>query len=170
MVLGRAYQPPQRRPMDLARHHLETIWPEKKSRETSQAVERRPGQILERHDMAEDSTRQGHLETTCWGLRPTTGHNGCLMMMMMIVLPRMFSWRVIVKAMKGYTQQLTQSVCITTYYRCHVQVVTHSFVVHRNILCLWLVTTQTWRNSNMIQWTERWLVSRPNSKVSIHAR
>ena len=28
--------------------------------------------------MAEDSTRQGHLETTC--LRPTTGHNGCLMM------------------------------------------------------------------------------------------
>ena len=85
MVLGRAYQPPQRRPMDLARHHLETIWQEKMSRETSQAVERRPGQILERHDMAEDSTRQGHLETTCWGLRPTTGHNGCLMMMMMNV-------------------------------------------------------------------------------------
>ena len=25
MVLGRAYQPPQRRPMDLARHHLEAI-------------------------------------------------------------------------------------------------------------------------------------------------
>ena len=25
MVLGRAYQPPQRRPMDLVRHHLETI-------------------------------------------------------------------------------------------------------------------------------------------------
>ena len=25
LVLGRAYQPPQRRPMDLARHHLETI-------------------------------------------------------------------------------------------------------------------------------------------------
>ena len=25
MVLGRAYQPPQRRPMDLAHHHLETI-------------------------------------------------------------------------------------------------------------------------------------------------
>ena len=73
MGLGRAYQPPQRRPMDLARHHLETIWQEKTSRETSQAVERRPGQILERHDMAEDSTRQGHLETTCWGLRPTHG-------------------------------------------------------------------------------------------------
>ena len=88
MVLGRAYQPPQRRPMDLARHHLETIWQEKTSRETSQAVERRPGQILERHDMAEDSTRQGHLETTCWGLRPTTGHNGCLMMMMMTPLLR----------------------------------------------------------------------------------
>ena len=38
---------------------------EKTSRETSLAVERRPGQILERHDMAEDSTRQGNLETTC---------------------------------------------------------------------------------------------------------
>ena len=35
-------------------------------------------------NMAEDSTRQGNLETTCWGLRPTTGHNGCLMMMMMM--------------------------------------------------------------------------------------
>ena len=57
MVLGRAYQPPQRRPMDLARHHLETI--DKKRRSGGD------GQILERHDMAEDSTRQGHLETTC---------------------------------------------------------------------------------------------------------
>ena len=37
----------------------------KTTRETSQAVERRPGQILERHDMAEYSTRQGHLETAC---------------------------------------------------------------------------------------------------------
>ena len=90
MVLGRAYQPPQRRPMDLARHHLETIWQENTSRETSQAVERRPGQILERHDMAEDSTIQGHLETTCWGLGPTTGHNGCLMMMMMMVVIILF--------------------------------------------------------------------------------
>ena len=80
MVLGRAYQPPQRRPMDLACHQLETIWQEKTTRETSQAMERRPGQILERHDMAEESTRQGSLETACWGLRPTTGHNGCLMM------------------------------------------------------------------------------------------
>ena len=35
----------------------------------------------QRTAQAEDSTRQGHLETTCWGLRPTTGHNGCLMMM-----------------------------------------------------------------------------------------
>ena len=77
MVLGRAYQPPQRRPMDLACHHLETIWQEKTTRKTSQAVERRPGQILERHDMAEDSTRHGNLETTYWGLRPTTGHHGC---------------------------------------------------------------------------------------------
>ncbi len=81
MVLGRAYQPPQRQPMDLACHHLETIWQEKTTRETSQAMERRPGQILERHDMAKDSTRQSNLETACWGLCPTTGHNGCVMMM-----------------------------------------------------------------------------------------
>ena len=67
-----------------------TAWLEKTTRETSQAVDRRPGQILERHDMAEDSTRQGNLETTCWGLRPTTGHNGCLMMMMML---RTLAWR-----------------------------------------------------------------------------
>ena len=72
MVLCRAYQPPQRRPMDLACYHLETIWHEKTTRETSQAMERRPGQLLERHDMAEDSTIQGNLETACWGLRPTT--------------------------------------------------------------------------------------------------
>ena len=65
MVLGRAYQPPQRRPMDLVCHHLETILQEKTTRETSQAVERRPRQILERHDMAEESTRQGNLETAC---------------------------------------------------------------------------------------------------------
>ena len=45
------------------------------SMETSQAVERRPGQILERHDMAEDRTRQGNLERECWGIRPTTGHS-----------------------------------------------------------------------------------------------
>ena len=81
MVLGRAYQPPERRPMELACHHLETMWQEKTTRETSQAVERRPRPILERHDMAAESTRQGNLETACWGLRPTTGHNGCLMMM-----------------------------------------------------------------------------------------
>ena len=80
MVLGSAYQPPQTRSMDLARHHLETIRQEKTTRETSQAVERRPGQILERHDMAEDSTRQANMETACWGLRPTTGHYDCPMM------------------------------------------------------------------------------------------
>ena len=43
MVMGRAYQPPQRRQMDFACHHLEAIWQEKTTRETSQAVERRPG-------------------------------------------------------------------------------------------------------------------------------
>ena len=65
MVLGRAYQPPQRRPMDLACHHLETIWQENATRQTSQAVEKRPRQILERHDMAEESTIRGNMETAC---------------------------------------------------------------------------------------------------------
>ena len=78
MVLGRTEQPPQRRPLDLACHHLKTIRQEK-TRETSQAPERRPGQILEQHDLAENSTRQANLETACWGLRPTMGHYGCPM-------------------------------------------------------------------------------------------
>ena len=34
-------------------------------RDTSQAVKRRPGQILEGHDLAEDSTTQANLETAC---------------------------------------------------------------------------------------------------------
>ena len=68
-----AYQPPQRRSMDHACYHLETIWQETTTRETSQAVGRRPGQILERDDLAEDCTRQANLETASWGLRPTTG-------------------------------------------------------------------------------------------------
>ena len=32
------------------------------TRVTSQAVERRPGQMLERHDLAKDSTREANLE------------------------------------------------------------------------------------------------------------
>ena len=42
-----------------------TIRQENTSRETSQAVKRRPGQILERHDLAKDSTRQANLEMAC---------------------------------------------------------------------------------------------------------
>ena len=62
VVLGRAHQPPQRRSMDLARRKLDN----KKTKEkTSQAVERRPGQTLAGHDLAEDSTRQGKLEAAC---------------------------------------------------------------------------------------------------------
>ena len=37
----------------------------RQGRPAKQAVERRPGQILERHDLAEDSTRQANLETAC---------------------------------------------------------------------------------------------------------
>ena len=50
------------------------------------AVERRPGQTLERHDLAEASTRQANLETAC--LRATTGHNGGAMVMMMMTFGR----------------------------------------------------------------------------------
>ena len=71
VVLGREYQPPQRRPMDLVCHYAETVWHEK-TRETSQMMERRPGQILERHELAEDSTREANWETACWGLHPTS--------------------------------------------------------------------------------------------------
>ena len=74
MVLGRAYQPPQRRPMDLAYHHLETTRKEKTTRETSQAVERRPGQILERQDMAEDSAIQANMETALYRVLNKFGH------------------------------------------------------------------------------------------------
>ena len=48
--------------MALACHRLETMRQEKMTRETSQAVERQPGHILERHDLAEDSARQANLE------------------------------------------------------------------------------------------------------------
>ena len=41
--------------MNLTCHHLETIRQEKTTRETSEAVDRRPGQILECHDLAEDN-------------------------------------------------------------------------------------------------------------------
>ena len=41
--------------------------------------------------MAEESTSQGNLEMACWGLCPTMGHNGYLMMMMMKSSPWFFS-------------------------------------------------------------------------------
>ena len=56
---------------------------ENTTRETSQAVERRPGQILERHNLADDSTRLANLETACWGLRPTTAIQWWGMMMIL---------------------------------------------------------------------------------------
>ena len=52
-------QPPQR--LDLACHYSQTIRQENTKSETSQAVERRPGQIQEGHDQAEDSARQANL-------------------------------------------------------------------------------------------------------------
>ena len=42
--------------------------------------------ILERHDLAENSTRQSNLEMACCYLRPTTAHYGCPMMMMMMMV------------------------------------------------------------------------------------
>ena len=44
---------------------LETIRQENTTRQTNHAVETRHEQILERHDLAENSTRQGNLETAC---------------------------------------------------------------------------------------------------------
>ena len=63
--LAENINPPQRRPMDLACHHLETMRQENTTRENSQAVERRPGQILERHDLADDCARHANLEEAC---------------------------------------------------------------------------------------------------------
>ena len=51
--------------MDLACHHLESIQQDNMTREISQAVGKRPGQILERHDLAEDTTIQANLDTAC---------------------------------------------------------------------------------------------------------
>ena len=65
MVLGRAYQPPQRRPMDLANHHLETICQENTTRETSQAVERRAGKYCSDRIWQHNSTRQANLKPAC---------------------------------------------------------------------------------------------------------
>ena len=45
--------------------HMETIQQEKTKMETSQPVERRPGQILEGQYLAEDNTRQANFETAC---------------------------------------------------------------------------------------------------------
>ena len=52
--------------MDLVCHHFETIQQEKLTGESSQAVGRGPGQILQRHDLtAEDRQRQDNLEAAC---------------------------------------------------------------------------------------------------------
>ena len=65
MILGRADEPPQRRPMYLACHHLETIRQELTTRETSQAVEKQPGPIPKGYDLAKDSARQANLDGAC---------------------------------------------------------------------------------------------------------
>ena len=62
MVLDRAHQPPQRRPMDLARYHLDAMRHLKTTMETRQAVETRPEQILAGHDLTEGSEIQANLE------------------------------------------------------------------------------------------------------------
>ena len=63
MVLGRADQPPQRRPMDLASHHLENMREENTTRETSKAWRDDldatcTHTVLEGHDLAGDTTIQ----------------------------------------------------------------------------------------------------------------
>ena len=51
--------------MDLACHHLETMRQETTAMETSQTVDRRPGQILEGNELADDSTIEANLEVAC---------------------------------------------------------------------------------------------------------
>ena len=62
VVLGRAHQPPQRRPLDLASHHYETMRKETHNQGDQQSggemTWTRPAQILEAHDLAGDTTRQ----------------------------------------------------------------------------------------------------------------
>ena len=65
MVMGRAYQPPQRRLTDGPCVSLVGDHMTRKDDKGDQPSGGRPGQILERHDMAEDSTRQSNLETAC---------------------------------------------------------------------------------------------------------
>ena len=62
VVLGRASKTADGPPVP---HHFETTQQEQTTREISHAVERRPGQILKRHDLAEDSARQANLEMAC---------------------------------------------------------------------------------------------------------
>ena len=70
--------------MDRVCHHLDTVCQDHTTMDTNQTVERRPGQILERHDLAEDNTRQANMETAHRGLRPITGHYRYPMMMMLL--------------------------------------------------------------------------------------
>ena len=67
-------RPAKRRRGDMNKYWSDTIW------------QRRRDDLdkywMERHDLAEDSARQANLETAFGGLRPTTGHYGCLVMMM----------------------------------------------------------------------------------------
>ena len=64
MVLGRAYQPPQRQPMDLAGHHLETI--DKKRRQGRPAKRWRDDLDKYWSDTIWQRTAQdGNLETAC---------------------------------------------------------------------------------------------------------
>ena len=61
VVMGRAHRPHQRRQRNFTFNHSETIRQENATNEANQAVERRPGQLLERHDLADDSARLANL-------------------------------------------------------------------------------------------------------------
>ena len=60
--------------MSCCRIQSEAIPQEKTTPETSHAMKRRPGQILEGYDLSEETTRQVNLVAACRGFRPTTGH------------------------------------------------------------------------------------------------
>ena len=96
-----------------------TTWRPQDKRPCSQAVERRPGQILERHDMAENSTRRASMEVTCWSLRPNMGYCGCPMMTKHMYRPYInVHGKLVQTAARGFTTFTRGNARRTTVIRC----------------------------------------------------
>ena len=145
MVMGRAYQPPQRRPMDLACHHLEAIY-DKKRRQGRPAKRWRDDLDKYWSDTIWQRTAQDRLtwrrhaeafETACWGLRPTTGHNGYLVMMMM-TCPHDLSFDFLHLSVMSSFLTWSLSVWPHAHWHIFISVVTSSLFTSSIKLTLWL--------------------------------